>query len=248
MSFLHAESYRFLRNGPFASLIFISVALNALAAVGTGTMLEPIEHSTAELDQELTLQLVRMGFASTLFAMIHGALSVTRDFGSGGIVRQKLLAGGSVRLVASRAVVVAPQMVVFGVLGPAAAIVPAFFLLPAQGADFAWSDDASVVVVGIAVATIFSGYLGQMVAWQSRKSLITVIALAAWTMLLETYIIQLVPAVGRLLPGGLGLAMMDDTSTTEEILPIGCGYLGFAAWLILLAGLAVLRLRRTDAT
>jgi hypothetical protein len=102
------------------------------------------------------------------------------------------------------------------------------------------------VTAGIAVSTVFMGYLGQFVAWQSRRSLPTVIGLVAWTVPVETFITAVAPMVGRLLPGGLGQAMMKDTSGTPELLGVPAGYVGFAVWLVVLGALAYVRLRRTD--
>ncbi|WP_344719235.1 hypothetical protein [Nesterenkonia halobia] len=220
--------------------------MNALAVYGTSSELESVPVTTAEINEARTLDLVRLGFGANLFSLLYGALSVTRDFGNNVVGRVRLHAGGSGRLLASRAVVVAPGMLAFGLLGPAAAVLTAWIVLPSSGAEFAWSSKTTTVTAGIAVSTVFAGYLGQFVAWQTRKSLITVIGLVAWTTLLESYIITLAPTVGRMLPGGLGMAMMKDTGTTDEILSVSSGYVGYVLWLAALSVLALVRLRRTD--
>lgn len=241
-----AEMYRFSRNGALPALLIIAIGLNALAVFGTSMQLDHVAVSSSELDEARTLALLHLGFGASLFALIYGALSVTRDFGSNAVGRVQLLAGGPVGLLVSRAVVVAPGMLAFGVLGPAAAALVAWAALPASGALFAWSNEATIVTVGMVFSTVFAGYLGQLVAWQTRRSLLTVIGLVAWTLLLETYIITLAPLIGRLLPGGLSQAMTKDTSTTTEVLGVAAGYVGYAVWLVVLAALAHLRLRRTD--
>ncbi|ROS76624.1 hypothetical protein [Cellulomonas sp. PhB143] len=242
---LRAELLRFSRSAALPSLLFIAVGLNVLSVYGTSVQMGDAA-SSAVSDQAQTIKLVGLGFGASLFAMIFGALSVTRDFTSRAVGRVQLLVGSSNRLLGSRATVVAPAMLAFGVLGAASAVITAWLALPGAGSRFVWSHDATVITLGIVFSTVFAGYLGQLVAWQVRRSLVAVIVLVAWTLLLETYLIQLIPSVGRFLPGGLGQAMLEDTSGTDEILSAGWGYVGYVVWLVVLSGLAVWRLRKTD--
>lgn len=242
---LRAEFMRLSRAGALPALLFIAVGLNALSVYGNSTQLAP--DGVSQLSAAaMTVKLVGLGFGASLFSMIFGALSVTRDFANRSLGRVKQLAGSTERLFVVRALVVAPALLAFGVLGAASACVVAWLSLPAVGSEFVWSHDAKVIVVGVVASTFLAGYLGQCIAWQSRKSLVTVVVLVAWTLLLETYIIQLVPAVGRLLPGGLTQAMLLDTSSTDQILDPRGGYIGYCLWLLVLGASALLRLRRTD--
>jgi hypothetical protein len=127
---LRAELYRFLRNGAAPALLIVMVGMIVLSVYGTSVQYGHGAATNLMLDQQRTLALVDLGFAGTLFAMIFGALSVTRDFTTQAVGRIRLLAGGSGRLLASRAVVVAPAMISFGVFGAAAAIVTAAAVLP----------------------------------------------------------------------------------------------------------------------
>ncbi|KHK96355.1 hypothetical protein LK09_15315 [Microbacterium mangrovi] len=243
---IRAEIYRFLRNGALPALLIIAIGLNALAVFGTSTQLPHVPVATAATNEARTIELLHLGFGASLFSIIFGALSVTRDFGTRVVGRVRLLTGGSGRLLLSRAIVVAPGMLSFGVLGPGTVILVAWIALPSSGSSLAWSADATTIVAGTAVSTVFAGYLGQFVAWQTRRSLLTVIGLVAWTVVLETYAITLLPLIGRFLPGGLAQAMMIDTSTTTEVLDAPAGYLGYGIWLVVLGALAYWRLRRSD--
>ncbi|NYD67014.1 hypothetical protein [Agromyces atrinae] len=241
---IRAELGRLVSGITLPVLLVVAALLNALAVYGiaVGMKLDQIGDAAPAATQSL----VTLGFGATLFAMIFGALSVTRDFGTTAIRRSAFLARGADRLLGARLVALSVPAAVFAVVGAGSAAAVTAIVFTANGTEPDFSGDTLTALGGVAANIVFATYIGHLVGWQSRRSVWTILGLVGYTLVLETLVISILPSVGRFLPGGAGQAMMIDSSTTDEILPLGAGYAVAAAWIVVLISLGVLRLRKTD--
>lgn len=243
---IRSETYRIFRGWTLPTLLVVALALNVLAAYGTSTSMDPDGFAVPGASEKATASLVGLGFGASLFSMIFGILCVTRDFGNSSIGRSSFLAGGPVRLLYLRAVALLIPSVSFAVVGTLSVVVVAMVTISSKGGDFILKGDGRATLAGVFCTIVFASYLGQFIAWQGRKSLIVVIGLVAWTLVLEPNVINLVPSVGRFLPGGAGQAMSLDVSASYGLLPLAAGYAVYLGWLVLLYVAAAYRLSRTD--
>jgi hypothetical protein len=243
---LRAELRWSLQGTAFPTLLFVAVALNALSVYGTVQGL-PADPPSSEVSmQSTTVTLVALGFGGSLFSMIFGALTATRDFGNSAIIRRAFLARGSERLLAHRAAVMSVPLIAIAIASAATPVVMAAIALPLRGYQFAWSDKALVVVLGVSFSVFAMGQIGHLVGWLFRNTVVTLIALVGYTLVAETLIVSLLPQVGIYLPGGAIASITYDTSVTELILPVPAGYALLVGWVTVLGVANVFRLRRTD--
>jgi len=243
---IRAEIYRIQRGWTFWSLLGVAIFLNVLAAYGTQSQMGHVEFATTALNRSATQQLIGLGFGASLCSMIFGAVIITRDFGNLSIGRDALLARGPVRLLGMRALASGAPMLSFGLAGAGSVLVVAALALPRTGASLDLGGHGWTILVGVVGSVVLAGYFGQLVAWQSRRSLWTVAGLVAWTLLIEPRLITLVSSVGRFLPGGATQGMLMDTSSITNILTPASAYIVYIGWLALLSVFAVHRLRSTD--
>jgi hypothetical protein len=242
---IRAEVFRLTRGWSLPILLLTALVLNVLAAYGTSTGFDA-GLAAPGASEKATAALVGLGFGASLFSMIFGAISVTRDFGNASIGRSAFLSGGAVRLLSLRAFALAVPAIAFAVAGTVSVVVVAMVAVSSKGGHFVLDGDGRATLAGVFFTIIFAAYLGHFIAWQGRKSLPVVIALVAWTLVLEPNLINILPAAGKFLPGGAGQAMTLDASATFDTLPVGAGYAVYLGWLVVLFAAAGIRLRRTD--
>jgi hypothetical protein len=139
-----------------------------------------------------------------LFAALIGALSITTEFRTGTIRPTLLATPQRARVIAAKAVVAAGS-------GAVAVIVSVGVASVATRASVAFRDIASTVTVGdyvqlLAGGALAGGLLGIMglaVGAVIRAQVPTFVAVFTWLLFIENVVVEL-PAVHRLVPGGLG--------------------------------------------
>ncbi|WP_309107434.1 hypothetical protein [Arthrobacter sp.] len=243
---IRSETFRMSRGWSLPILLLTALAMNVLAAYGTSTTMDAAGFAAPGGSEKATAALVGLGFGASLFSMIFGIICVTRDFGNSSIGRSSFLSGGPLRLLSLRAFALLIPAIAFAVAGTLSVVVVAIVTISSNGGEFILDGDGQATFAGVFFTIIFAAYLGQFIAWQGRKSLPVVIALIAWTLVLEPNVINLLPAVGKFLPGGAGQAMSLDASATYDMLPVGGGYAVYLGWLVVLYAAAALRLKRSD--
>lgn len=243
---IRSETFRMSRGWSLPILLVTALAMNVLAAYGTSTGMDAAGFAVPRGSEKATAALVGLGFGASLFSMIFGIICVTRDFGNSSIGRSSFLSGGPLRLLSLRALALLIPAIAFAVAGTLSVVIVALVTISSKGGAFVLDGDGWTTLAGVFFTIIFAAYLGQFIAWQGRKSLPVVIALIAWTLVLEPNVINLLPAVGKFLPGGAGQAMSLDASATYDMLPVGAGYAVYLGWLVVLFAAAALRLQRSD--
>lgn len=235
-----------VRGTTFVTLLFVAAALNALAVYGTVTGLPSHPPHIESLARATTVSIVALGFGGSLFSMIFGALTASRDFGDSAIIRRAYLARGPERLLALRLAALSFPAACFALVSAGAATATAAVVLPIHGYRFIWSGKATEVLLGVAFAVLVMTYIGHLVGWLIRNSIVAVVALVGYTLIAETTIIALVPRIGIFLPGGGTQSITLDKSSTNLILPVGGGYAVLVSWVAALAIANIVRLRRSD--
>lgn len=243
---LQAEFRWSIRGTTFVTLLFTAAALNVLSVYGTTIGLPSHPPYSDSLTRSTTVSLIGLGFGGSLFSMIFGALSATRDFGNSAIIRRAFLARGSERLLALRLAALILPSVAFALASAGAAVATAAIVSPLQGYKFNWSGKAFVVLMGVLFTVFVMTYIGHLIGWLVRNSIVALIGLIGYTLVAETAIISLIPRVGIFLPGGGTQSITLDTSATDLILPVAGGYTVLVGWVVVLGIANVIRLRRTD--
>lgn len=243
---IRSEVFRMSRGWSLPVLLLSAFAMNVLAAYGTSTGMDSAGLSLPGGSEKATASLVGLGFGASLFSMIFGIICVTRDFGNSSIGRSAFLSGGPLRLLTLRAFALLLPAIAFAIAGTLSVVAVAMMSLSSKGGLFILDTDGRTTLAGVFFTIVFAAYLGQFVAWQGRKSLPVVIALVAWTLVLEPNLVNLLPVVGKFLPGAAGQAMSLDPSATFDMLPVGAGYATYLGWLVLFFTAAAIRLKRTD--
>lgn len=242
-----ADTRRNLLSLPFLILVIASIGLNVAAMAGTASGL--LKHQTSKsLDvTEFTHSIVGLGFGgATLLSMVFGTITITRDFGSGFVIRESFLAGGAERLWLAKLVSIFPPLLAFGLTAPPTGLI--FTAIRLQSFDKSPEFDKKtwIILIGLVFVAVATGYFGHFIGWLIRNSIISVVVVAGWTLVLEGYLIKLLERKGQLLPGGAMQTLLRDDSTIHHLYPVWSGYLIYMGWLALLAVAVIVRLRRTD--
>lgn len=242
-----ADARRHFLSLPFLIMIIASIGLNIAAMAGTASGL--LKHQTSKsLDvTAFTHSIVGLGFGgATLLSMVFGTITITRDFGSGFVIRESFLAGGAERLWLAKLASIFPPLLVFGLTAPPTGLI--FTAIRLQSFDKSPEFDKKtwIILVGLVFVAVATGYFGHFIGWLIRNSIISVVVVAGWTLVLEGYLIKLMDRKGQLLPGGAMQTLLRDDSTIHHLYPGWSGYLIYVGWLALLAVAVIVRLRRTD--
>ena len=225
-----------------AVFLLVAVGLTLLSAFAEG--LSPTLDELAEEDQQRML----IGGAATnavLLATFVGLLAVTNEFRYG-TIRPTLLFEPRRRVVlAAKLAAAALVGILFAVVCVALAFGAGLAILAARDVDLALTGGhALVLVCGPVAASALSAMLGVTVGALIRNQLGAIVALAAYSLAVESVLFLAFPTVGRLLPGQAGnaLAGLPD----EDLLAPGVGAAVVVAWTLAFAAAAVARTERSD--
>jgi len=243
---IRAELRRVTEGVSFPVLLAVAALLNVLAVVGTAQGME-LGPATSQQDAREAFEvLVGMAFGASLFSMIHGALVVTRDFANRSVWRASVLSRGPQRLLGHRVLALLVPALAFAVVGLVSAGVPAVVAVSRTDYEPGLTDHLRTAVPGIVATIVLSAVFGHLVGWLLRRSIAAIVLLVAWTLFVETSVLDLTDSVGRFLPGPALQAVMADPTATADLLGVGGGYAVYAGWLAALAAAVVVTLRRRD--
>jgi ABC-2 type transport system permease protein len=243
-SLLRAELLRSVSGRVLAGLLLIAFLLNALSIVGSsGAEVDGLRAGRVTL-AEVSHDLVRLGFGALLFSTLFGALLTTSEFRHGSIARSLFMAGRPERLIVAKSAAALATGAAFGVAGVGSAVLTSAIVLDVRGAALVLDRESVLIIVGVFAATVLSALWGMLIGWVVRSQIAALVGIMAWTLIAESAIIALAPAVGRFLPGGAQASIYRDVANHSLSTP--WGYVLFLGW-IALAALASLELvRRRD--
>ncbi len=203
---------------------------------GTGRTLADEHVIGAVGADDATQQILSLGFASSLFAMIVGILIVTREFQNESIIRSLISAGRVRNLFLGKAVAGIGSGVVFGLVGAGTGIAAATLWAAQQDVRLEWNSEMVKTAIGVFLVSGLAGLWGAALGWLGRRQVPTIIGAIVWTLAAESALLALSPSIGRWLPGGAQLAIYRDQSF--ETVGWAVGIVVFCGWVAVVTTVA----------
>ena len=231
---------RTVRTVPILLLLAVGLAL-------LGVFAEGFTRTLAELAEEDTQRSILAGGAgnAAFLATFVGLLAVTGEFRYG-TIRPTLLFEPRRRVViAAKLAAAALAGVAFAVVCVAVSFAAGFTVLAARDVDVALSGaHAAVLVFGPVAASAFTAMLGVTVGALIRNQVGAIIALFAYSLVVDAVLFATVPSIGRYLPGQAGNAL--GGVPDENVLAPGFAAAVLLAWTLAFVAAATVRNDRTD--
>jgi ABC-2 type transport system permease protein len=218
----------------------LGLMLGTIALVVALTLLTGLLEGAPRLaETENQRQLLGLGNIAGLFAAIAGILVVTSEYRFGTIRPTFLVTPSWPRILGAKLVASIVSGIVFGVVGMAFSYAIGYLCLAQRGVPHTLSGgDIALLLAGSVISTgLFAG-IGVGLGTLVRNQIWSVIALLAWSFVLETLVFALVPSVGRFGPGE-GQSALIGSSADHLLSPLLGGFV-LLAWMLGLtaAGLA----------
>ena len=176
------------------------------------------------------LTVLTPGSSAALLAAIIGALTVAAEFRHGTAASSVVLVGSRRLWMGSKALVAISVGAIVGLLGQLATLLIALPWLVARGVEV--GDFVGPIVatsVALPLAGALSGLWGFGLALIVPNEVGVVAGLVVFTTLVESIVIEFVPAVGRFLPSGALAAIASDVTISDR-LPIGLAIAVYVLW------------------
>ena len=178
---LRAEFIKLCAGRTLWILSLFSAVLNATAMFGTGRNLADERVIGVVGAADATQQILSLGFASSLFAMIVGVLIVTREFQNESIIRSLISAGRVRNLFLGKAVAATGSGVVFGLVGTGTGIAAATLWAAQQDVQLEWNSEMIKTAIGVFLVSGLAGPWGAALGWLGRRPVPTIIGAIVWT-------------------------------------------------------------------
>jgi ABC-2 type transport system permease protein len=225
-----------------AVFLLVAVALALLTAFAEGLSATLDEMAGEDLQRRL------IGTAATnavFLATFVGLLVVTNEFRYG-TIRPTLLFEPRRRVVlAAKLAAAALVGALFAVACTAVSFGAGLSILAARDVDYAVTGAHTLtLVVGTLAASAFSGMMGVTIGALIRNQVGAIVALAGYSVVVDTLLFTTVPSVGRFLPGEAlnALAGLPDA----ELLSPALGAVVVLAWTAAFVAAATARTARSD--
>jgi ABC-2 type transport system permease protein len=240
---LRAELQRAVQGRQLASLaigavvlcLITSYALAAQAQAGTSTQ-------TAAL---LTEGQVRSWMMTFLLAGIFGSMLFTRDVRTGALTRSVLTSSRGL-VFGAKVVVSAVAGLGFGALAAVMAWGTTYGIDTALGVPFAWTTEATEIVLGIVVCCVLAAVFGFFVGVVVRSGTVALLVLLLQTLLVDPGLQRIWPDVAKYLFTIALSSVYRDV--LPDILPLAAGAAVAVAWVVVLGAVAWTRFNRKDVT
>ena len=224
----------------------LGLMLGTIALVVALTLLTGLLQGARPLaEAENQRQLLGLGTVAGLFAAIAGILVVTSEYRFGTIRPTFLVTPSWRRILGAKLAASVISGIVFGIVGMALSYAIGYICLSQRGVPHALgSGDIALLLAGSVLgAGLFAG-IGLGLGTLVRNQIASVIALLAWSFVLETLLFALLPAVGRFGPGE-GQSALIGSSADHLLSPLPGG-LVLLAWMLGLTAAGLLWTSRRD--
>lgn len=199
-------------------------------------------------DSDLLARVVGVGTAAGQVVMlVLGILSFTQEFRFGTATSTFLVTPARRRVLAGKALALAVAGFVFAAATMTLNVVLSAIVIDSRGGAIVWSGElVAVLAAAVAVMAIY-GMIGVALGAIIRNQIAAVAGALVWLLALEGLLITLLPAIGRWLPGGATVGLLQEgraATTHGSLLPAWAGglvLLGYAALTGLLASTVALR-------
>lgn len=186
-----------------------------------------------------------VGGIGAIFAALIGVMSVTSEYRHGTIRPTFVFTPRRERVVGAKLGASLLMGLVLGVVSEGVAFWLGVLIIRARGFDFALSDGrAAQLVLGTLAVSALWAALGAGVGAVLRNQVAAVIAVIVWVFVVENILLNVIPDVGRFMPGPAGTALTGGDA--EELLAPAVGGLVLVGWVAVAAVAAVVLTRRRD--
>jgi ABC-2 type transport system permease protein len=246
-SLVHAELIKLRSTRLALWLLLTGLGLVVLLVLVT----VPAGHDTSGAlslrDTDLLARVV--GVATTageVVVLVLGILSSTQEFRFGTATAIFLVAPDRRRVLIAKALALAVAGLVFSAATITLDLVLSVVLINARGGAVVWSGELVAVLAAAAVMALY-GPIGVALGALVRNQIAAVAGALVWLLALEGFLITLLPAIGRWMPGGATAGLLQEgraATTHGALLPVWAGglvLLGYATVIGLLASALALR-------
>ncbi len=221
--------------------------LGAAALTLLGVFVEGLSPKLDKLAQEDTQRTLLGAGASgaVFFATLAGLVAVTSEFRYG-TIRPTLLFEPRRRVVlAAKLAAAALAGILFAVICLALSFGAGLAILAARDVNVALTDAHTLALVfGTVAAAALSAMLGVTVGALIRNQVGAIVAVVAYSFLVDAVLFATVPSLGRYLPGKAGDAL--SGRPVEHLLAPGPGAAVLVAWTLAFVAVATVRNDRSD--
>jgi len=211
------------------------VGLPPAVALGVSSNIASAGRSGKGLSLE-TVEGVRnvLGAASsgTIIALILGILAMSGEYRHQTVTQTFLVTPLRHRVVAAKFAAFALVGLSLAVAASALTLAIALPWLAREGAHVRIIQDVGPVFLGATAATVLYGAMGVAVGALIRNPAAALVIALAWTMLIESMLVGLLPALGRWLPAGAASALMSTSVKAGDLLPMWAAALVLGAYAV----------------
>lgn len=206
--------------------------LTVVASILTAGQNETFDLAT----KEGILNVIGAARSGSVFVVILGILAMTTEFRHGTIVQTFLVEPNRGRVVGAKLGTLAFVGLAFGVVGCLLTLAISLPWLAAKDVDIASvGGDITLVLFGTLLSFAIYGMIGVGVGTLIRNQVAAIVVALVWMQLVEGLLVELLPAVGKWLPGGAASSLAGYATTRGDLLPMWAGGLLFAAYGVALA-------------
>ncbi len=221
-----------------------AIAVAGLGAISTILSAKPEDLARAVHDQQFFM-LASINLA--MFALVLGIRSFTDEFRHGSIVPTVLVAPDRRKVVAAKVATSAAAGAALVLVAQVAMLSLALLLIGAKGAEATLGARDVAALAGAVVAGGLWGAIGAAVGAVVRHQVAAVVGALVWILLLENLGAGLLGDAGRFLPGQAAHGLAQASQAGAILAPVAAAAL-LVAYAVVAAGLAMLRMARTDVT
>lgn len=183
--------------------------------------------------------------------LVLGILAVTQEFRFGTATPSFLVTPSRGRVVAAKVVAVAVVGALFAVISAVFALALAASLVSARGGPVPVDARLFQVLGGVLLVMVLYGPLGIGVGALVRNQIAAVVLALAWSFVVDSLLVALLPSVGKWTPGGAVNAVLQlgELATRRgNLLPAWGGALVLAGYAALFSALGARTTLRRDLT
>lgn len=174
--------------------------------------------------------------SGTVLVVVLGILGVTTEFRHGTILQTFLTTPDRGRVVRAKLGAYALAGLGIAVIGSALTVAIALPWLAAKDVSLSLtSSDVTVVLLGTILSFAIYGMIGVGVGTLIHNQVAAIVVALVWMQLIEGLLVELLPAVGKWLPGGAAASLSAYSTSRGELLAMWAGGLLMAAYAVALA-------------
>jgi hypothetical protein len=245
---LRAELIKLRTTRVVYGLLAGAIAFTLLGVISS--ILTAGRNGTFALDTEAGIRnVIGSARSATVLVVVLGILGVTTEFRHGTIVQTFLVTPDRRRVVEAKLGTYALAGLAFAVVGSMLTLAIAVPWLAAKDVSLSLTSGEVVsVLLGTVLSFAIYGMMGVGVGTLIHNQVAAIIVALVWMQLVEGLLVELLPAVGKWLPGGAAASLAGYSTSKGDLLPMWAGGLLMAAYALALAVIGTRLTMERDVT